>query len=454
MLRRRLLALATMTAALSSASPVVGQELKAGPLTLEDAVAMALDQSHGLEAARQSVVEKGSVADAAHANYFPRLLTDINYTAYNSSQGIVLPRGSLGVVPGLGPFPDVDSRVTQGGEAFLLAVTSLQQPLTQIHKIGLAHDLALAAYDSAQADLAGVEQAVVIGTTRTYFGLLIARKRLEVAEQRVEVAQAQVAQRATAVASGTALDVAGAEAQVGALQARQALMEAQDQSEDLRYRLTDLLGLPADTPLELVSPEDDSVFEPDSLETYVAAALSDNPEVQIAQALVDKARSGVALARAEYIPDVSLVGTYIFTNAAPFLPRNTFGVGIQANWTIFDFGQRRGVRNERGAQLAKAQANLERVRGQVRGDVESAYRGLRRSEVQLETAQEAVRLRVELARLRGLQTRSGAELDEVRMGAEADRGEAEAQLLGARLGYRLAVLELRRLSGRPVSPSP
>src|SRR6185295_14820064 len=84
---------------------------------------------------------------------------------------------------------------------------------------------------------------------------------------------------------------------------------------------------PLETPLE-------------PLDNYVAAALANNPEVLEARALVDKATHGVDAARAEYIPEIGVMGAHIFQNSVPFFPKSTLGLGIQGKWTLFDFGAR------------------------------------------------------------------------------------------------------------------
>jgi outer membrane protein TolC len=255
-----------------------------------------------------------------------------------------------------------------------------------------------------------------------------------------------VGYQAAAVASGMAADVVGREARVRWLEAQQNLLEREGEVDDLTYKLADVLGLPAGIRLELADPAVPPSAQRD-VDALVAEALATNPEVMEARALIEKATHGVRAARADYIPMIGLVGGHMYQNSVPFFPKNFFAVGITGSWTIFDWGARRNTVAERRAQLGQAQRSREIVERRVRGDVEAALRKVARSRTLLDLAEDAQSLRVEGARLRILQASVGYAVDAQQHEANAERMEADLDLLKAQLGYLIALSELERATG-------
>lgn len=416
-------------------------------LTLEEALDLAHDSSDALAASRARVQEAARRSSIVSSNYLPRVETQANYLVNNNTQGILLPTGSLGNVAALGgPFPPEDLTISQGGTDFLFAFTSVSQPIT--HYFRIRHGVGAARADEVTADagLRRAEQEVRLGVIQAYAGLLIAQRAREVAQLRAGAAEARVSYATASADAGSSLTVQEREARVAWLQARQEILEREDEIDDLNYTLVDLLGLEPDTRLRLDAPsppEDDGM----TLDRYVQAAVRQNPDLQEARALDDKANHGLGAARAAYIPEVGLLGAHLYQSSLPFLPRNTFGLGIQAKWTILDFGARSSAVDESRAQVVQAERGLRMVEGRVRGEVAAAYRRLERARAQLALAEEARELRVEGARLQDLQARAGYAVPAQRLEAEADELDAELDLIRARMGLRVALAELRMAAG-------
>jgi len=122
-------------------------------------------------------------------------------------------------------------------------------------------------------------------------------------------------------------------------------------------------------------------------------------------------------------------------------------------WNIFDWGSRRGVVGERGAQLIQAQENVKRLEDNITVEITKVYRKLERTKLIAEVASEAVVLQKENQRLSANRMEDGvikkAQYDE----SVAAVKKAEWEELQATLGYRLARAELDRLVGRsPFTP--
>jgi outer membrane protein TolC len=433
--------------ALGFTAPLAAQD-EARALTLAEAIDLAADGNPGLDAMRLRVEEMRQRNDVAFTNYLPRVETWVNYLVNDNRQGILIPGGSLGTFPGLGSFPPADTNIPQGGTDLFFAFTTVAQPLTHFFMIREGRGVARADVEIAEAELLTTQREVELGVLQAYAGLLIARRGVEVAGARVAAAEERIGYQTVAVSSGTAAEVAEREARVRWLEARQALLEKENEVDDLEYALADAIGLESGTTLRLEEPE---VFQVEvaPLDTYLASAMRANAEVRGSQALVRKGEHGVGAARAAYIPEIGLLGAHVYQSSVPFFPKNTFGFGISGKWTILDFGARGNVVRERRAQLGQAEQSLDMIRSRVRGEVETAYRRLERARDMVELAREATSLRTEAARLRTLQADRGYGVPADALDARADQLEADLDSLRAELGYRIAWQELLKVSGTP-----
>ena len=416
-------------------------------LTLEQALAAAPESNAGLRAVRQRVEEAERRNNVVFSNYLPRVSTQAAFLGSDNTRGILLPAGSLGNIPGLGSFPPASTNVPQGGSSIVFAMTTAQQPLTQYFKIKEGLGVTRADESISRAELRRTEQAVSVGVLKAYAGVLIASRRREVARARISTAALRTGTQTAAVQSGRATNVVALEARLRALQARQELLEAENEYTDLSYALADAVGLPGSTPLLVEAPPPASE-RLDSLDVYVASALSSNPDILEADALVSKTTHGVAAAKTDYIPDIGLFGSHFYQSSLPFLPRSTLFFGAVGSITLLDFGARSNTLAERNAQLNAANRNLERIKGKVRGDVEAAYRKLARAYEMADVAREALALRVEALRLRVVQTGAGYGVPAEQSEATADRLEADLNVLRAEMGYRIARAELEQAAGR------
>jgi multidrug efflux pump subunit AcrB/outer membrane protein TolC len=416
-------------------------------LTLEQAIELAWTGNAPLGAVREKVKEMERTSAVVFSNFLPRFQSQAMYLASNNTQGILLPRGSLGYFPELGGrFPRTDRNIPQGGTDIFLGFTTVVQPVTHYFKIREGVAAARSDEDIARAGLSKAEQEVAFGVLRAYAGLLIAQLQRDVARTRVNATEQRMRIQTVAVTSGTAIDVSAGETRVKWLQARQDLLEREGEAEDVAYQLIDAIGLPAGTTLELTAPSALPI-ELHTKERYVELALLSNPDVREARAIVAKAGHGVGAARADYIPEVGLMGVHLYQNSIPFFPQNTLMVGVQGRITLLDFGARRAALSARRAQESQAERNLAIVESRVRGEVEAAYRKALRAQEVVVLATEALAVRTEGSRLRVLQSTTGYGVSALEAEAAADKLEAEMDFLRAQLGHRIAVAELEKAAG-------
>jgi len=280
-----------------------------------------------------------------------------------------------------------------------------------------------------------------------YYGILVAQLQKKAAEQETSFATENLRENENDVRNGSALKVAALQGRAELLQGQQSVLTAELQIEDYTTEMNDLLGLPLDTKLEL-DPEVETNFETLPKSEYVKEAWDENPEIRAAEEAVVKARAGVAAAKTAYIPDVTAYARHSYQDGVPFLVHNFGTVGINLNYTLWDFGKRRATVREHSAQLAEAEQNLERLKEQVGVAIERSYNKLERTKSMVNVATQVAQLRQESERLATNQATQGVVLISDVRHATAANYEAKAELLQANLGYLLAWAELERTVGR------
>ncbi|HKW48144.1 MAG TPA: TolC family protein, partial [Gemmatimonadaceae bacterium] len=169
--------------------------------------------------------------------------------------------------------------------------------------------------------------------------------------------------------------------------------------------------------------------------------------VASARATLAQAQRGVALARAEYIPDLGVGVTYTMLNGVSFLPKRAVGLSIQGSWTLFDGGRRASQARERVAQQEAAEVALALARDRVAVEVDRAYRGAARAERGAAVAREALDARRAIVAVARDRDSRGLASASVLADAEAQLAASEAQVLAAELQIRIARAELRRAVG-------
>ena len=429
---------------LFGAGQVSAEPLK---LSLPEAVDLALKQNTALKISRAKVLENQERIVSAKAKYFPLLSNESSYVGVSNRRQITVPAGSLGTVPGVGPFPTQDIPIDQGSSTILLAATKLTQPLTQLFKIHEANQIAKAEHKISESNKRKAELEIIFGVHQLYYGLLIAQKQKDAAQAALNAAQEGLRESEDAVRSGNVLDVVETGSRVQFLQNRQLLLAAENQISDTTSELNDLLGLPLETVLDLADI-DESSPAPQALKHYLQEALSNNPELQAAKDNVEKANHAVSAARDEYIPDVSLFASHAYQHGAPFLTNNVGIFGLQMTWNIFDWGSRKGVVGQRRAQLIQAQENVKRLEDSITVEITKVYRKLERTKLIVEAASEVVVLQKENQRLSAKQLEAGVIKKAQYAESVAALKKAQWEELQATLGYRLALAELDRIAGR------
>jgi len=422
-------------------------------ITLDESLQSAMKKNSNVRIAEQKVKEADAKVLQARAKYFPEAINQTNAFHANQSDFMTIPAGALGTYGATGPLPGKDVRIQEGKQDFEITQTTVAQPVTQVFKIHAGASAAEAEARMAHSDLDRARNEVSLNVKKLYYGLLSAQQRKHAAELRIEAGEARLKEANDAAKSGVVLQVKVLEGEAEISEARHTLGSIEDQIADMTNSFNDLIGLPLPTQTELVEPAD-TLDEGTAAQTATdaaapeAEALQHNPELLSAKQALAKSHSGLNAARAEYIPDLSLVLQHTYQNGSPLLPDNSYAVGVHVEWTVTEFGKRIGLVRERKSQVAQAEENLRATERKVRMDVETEARKIHRSETGLDAARAGVAARSEVVRITKDEVVAKTATESVLKDAQAQLADSKAQLFDAQMQRVIAQAELVRTEGR------
>jgi len=400
-------------------------------ITLQQAQQMAAAATNPLERLGQLQVEAAEQHRlGVKSNYYPNIATQA-YGLHLSS----FPGEALTVQrPIAGTFVSVPVNIVEQSQ-FAVNVAAVQ-PITPVFAVRQLVKIARADENiaRAKAGMPVTEQASIV--EKSYFDLLIAERELISAGSEARKVQAK-----WVAVSDSRTGRISTEQQADAFGAAKSMLLAASRVKELTASLNDLLGLPAETRLELVPPE--PLVENLSLNEATANATNGSAEVVEAEQTAIKAHAGSKLAKMEYFPSIAVVGGYTHQNVVNVVLRENFGYfGVIGTYTLYNGGKRERSVKEAHAQAEAADLGVQLTKAKVAGAVKTGYLRLERSRQLYQLARRMV---------------SGPRVTEASYLPDDDamdpaRAKLEAELFRADLEYRQAYAQVKSLiSGQTTS---
>src|ERR1700733_14326020 len=421
----------------------VGQNNAPMPLSLSQAIDLALKQNRELKLAQLAVVDSEHKKEIARSAYYPLIRNESKINHITDLAGVEIPAGAFGNHPDTGLIPAENLFLDQGANTSYTSGTGLEQPLTQVFKIRESNRAATADIKSARAQVNQTQNEIALKVRQLYYGVLIAQLKQQAAQEEMAASQVKLQESLDKVERGQALEEVALESRASSLDARQTALAQRLQIHDLTISLDDLLGLPLNTNLALEA--DDSAPAPvPSREECIRIAQDKSPEIQAAKQSVEKAKAGLAAAKDEYIPDVTALARYSYQSGIPFLVHNFGTFGVSFTYDLFDGGKRVAEIKDSRTLLSEAQLNLARIEDEVTVQVEKAYDKVEQMQDLVGVADQVVKTRAGASRVTERRFEQTSALASARSEAHAKEIASQASYLEATLGLSLAQGDLRR----------
>lgn len=418
--------------AAAPALPLIPSDVaaRATQLTLADVIDIALQNNTATAAAWADARSAAASYGAAQGQYYPTLSLD-------------------GTVTAIKTVPSAGRLATK--QQFLNPTLNLSWLLLDFGgrsgSIGMAREALLAADWTHNATL----QSVVLAVQQAYFDYLGTKSLLAAQQTTLKEAQTnlEAAQQRHNVGLATIADVL--QAQTALSQARLSLEATEGQLQTTRGALALSMGLPANVPYDLEVPSDTTVplGISDSVDTLIARAVRERPDLAAQRAQAAAARARLSVARALALPSLSIGGTTTetdFLSARPVF-RNSYTATLTLSIPLFSGGSQ--IYDVKAAAAA-ADAAAQRAHGfeqQVIYQVFNAYYALRTATQQVRTSADllASATQSEQVALGRYRAGAGSLLD--LLTAQAALASARAQAIGARFSWYIALAQLAHDAG-------
>jgi outer membrane protein TolC len=424
------------------ASNVFAEEslVTGNPLTLQEAIEIALSHHPTLLAAQGALQVQRALVGEVRSNYFPQLNLQGNYTratgnasaSVQSSQALAQPRQT--------PRP---SNTSFNNYA---ATLTLQQRIFDFGKT-------IADVESARETMQGSDwssqdfrQTVAVNVKVAYFGLLQARRLVQVQEETVKQFKEHLDQAEGFYRAGTRTRYDVTTAEVNLTNAQLELIKARNADVVARVTLANAMGVP-DRPMgemeDLLSFKKIEITEDQAIQD----ALSSRPDLMSLEAQRRAADATIRSARRSYFPVLSGVADYTWRGQDYPLVWN-WDVGAILTIPLFSGYLTQSQVAAARANMIVADANKEVLRQNVILEVHQVFANLKEAEERVQTSEVVVRQAEENLDQANGRFQAGVGTTVEQTDAQVLLTNAKTSRIQALYDYRVAVAQLQKAMGR------
>jgi outer membrane protein TolC len=431
-----------------------GLAQKRTALTLDQGVALGLENSRALHASRMGADAADAKSSEASAAQFPSLKAAASYTRLSDVPPFTV---SLPNIPGsftLSPtvVNNYNMRLT------------LQQPLFTGFRVQSGASLADNAAKAAGQDYHRDRAELVYGVTSAYWNLYRAIEVKKLTDETAAQVKAHLQDVRNFQAAGLATnnEVLKVQVQYSSIQLQQ--IDAANNVQLAMIGLDNVMGIPLDTQVELLSaPERPDAAAADStlrsgslpdLSILSEQALERRPEVRAIDFRVKAGEDAVSMARSGWFPQVYLTGNYNYARPnSRIVPtqdifKDTWDVSLTASWDLWNWGTTIHQTHQAQAQLAQAEDYRSQLRDGVRLEVTQAYLFLKQAGDRIGVSEQGVEQATENYRVTKEKFASGLALNSELLDAEVALLQAKMSLTQSLVDYQLSAARLRKAIGQ------
>jgi outer membrane protein len=415
-------------------------------LTLDEAVTLALQHNRLVKNSALEAQKYDFQVSTARSRRKPQFQFTMLGGELLHPFDFTFPAGSFGTYPGIGPIPSTNAKIKTPAVFTTYLTGSIDQPLTQQYKIGLGIRATELGRDIAREDVRAERQKIAAEVRNAYFNLFAVQASVDAAREAVKTFEE--AQRVTVqyVSEKTVLRADALDVDAHLAKSRYELSVAENGLATQREALNQLLGRDFSTlfRVEFIPEQDTSDL---TLDSARHAALVNRPECRQAQLKEKQAQYDRRLAKAEYIPDLSLSLRYQGIYNVQVLPQNVATAGFLLTWEPFDWGRRHNKVVEATKTIEQARNGIEETESKVAVEVGANYRKWYDASLLLKASRTAHEAAAEQLRVTGNKYKEQAALLRDLLQAQAQSSETNFQYQQALSSYWSAFAELRKAMG-------
>jgi len=415
-------------------------------LTLDDAVSIALQSNRLVKNSSLEARKYDFRVDTAKTRRLPQfqfavlggqLLRPFNYT---------IPAGTFGTYASTGPIPSTEAKIHNPSQFVTYTTAAFDQPLSQQYKIHLAIRAIELGSEIAKEDVRAERQKIAAEVRNAYFNLVATQSAVDAAHEAVTTLEEAKRITTKYEVEQTVLRADALEVDARLAKARYDLSVSENGLATEREQLNQLLGRDLTTSFRVnVMPETEA--EDLSLQDARDRAGKSRPEIRQAQLKEKQAEYDRRIAKAEYIPDLSVSVRYQGFNNVEFVPGNVGVAGFLFSWEPFDWGRKRNAVSEKRKTVEQARNGAAETESQIAVEVGMKYRKWHEAALLLKVARTQHEATGERLRVVSTRYKEQAALVKDLLEAQARKSEADYQYQQALSSYWGALADLRRAMG-------
>ena len=415
-------------------------------LTLDEAVTLALQHNRLVKNSVLETQKYDFEVSTARSRRKPQFQFTMLGGELLHPFDFTFPTGSFGTYPGIGPIPSANAKIHTPAVFTTYITANADQPLTQQYKIGLGIHLTELGRDIAREDVRAERQKIAAEVRDAYFNLFAIQASVQAAREAVKTFEE--AQRVTLqyVTEKTVLRADALDVDARLAKSRYELSVAENGLATQREALNQLLGRDVATVFRV-----EFVLEQDASDLTLASArqeaLANRPECRQAYLKEKQAEYDRRLAKAEYIPDLSVSVRYQGLYNVQVLPQNVTTAGFLLTWEPFDWGRRHNKIVEKTKTVEQARNGIQETESKVAVEVGAKYRKWYDASLLLKASRTGHEAAAEQLRVTSNKYKQQAALLRDLLQAQAQSSETNFQYQQALSSYWSAFAELRKAMG-------
>ena len=354
-------------------------------LTLDQAVAVAQKSNRLVRAAELEVEKADDAVEMARTYRLPQFSFRLYEIQFLTKSNFLFPGGVFGSFPGIGPIPPAATPVNIARRPASIPYFQASQPLTQLRRVKLGVELQRLSRQIAAEKLREQQQDIANQVKATYYNLLQAQSGQDATEESLKLFKELDRVSNEALLQQVALRGDALEAQAGLAKTELDLVILRNTTSTLKEKLNELMGRDLSTDFMVRGALEPEAYQMD-LAAVRARAMEQRPELREARLKKQQAEADYKSKKTEYIPDVSLIFTYLSPFNVDVVPKNITVAGFALSWDVFDFGRKRHDLVAKNHTIDQAEAGIDETAAQILLDVGNRYRKLEEARQQLRVA--------------------------------------------------------------------
>lgn len=428
-------------------APVCRAQNPEGPVSLPDAVAMALSRNPEVLVAQAQLEElKGRIKEV-RSGAFPQLT--VAGTGVRMRDPSFLNSSSFDKVP-----PEFkDALTVQSSNLFDVAL-ELKQPLYTAGKVGNAVKLAQEGLEEKEANLQTVRQHIVYRVFQAFHDILLARENLKLVEETHAQRQKHLEMARNRFSQGVATEIDVLRSQVNLANLEPERIQAANRVRLAQSALNNLIVADIDLPVPIAGRLEYRPWEAPPIAQLQEQAVEARPELIVARRQLDQARLLLALAKAENKPTLDLGGRFGYSTRDP---RNQFdyqysrwNVTLNFSLPLYDSGRKEGMVTQAASRLRAAEHGLAQLTNNVRLEIKEAQDLLQSSAEAIAAARLNVTQAERVLSMMQANYQYGAATTLDVVDSEAALVAARNAQMNATYQYEVAKARLRLAVGSPI----